>query len=523
MAIKKKRLSPRQKMINLMYVVLMAMLALNISTEVLNGFSIVEESLNRTTANSALENKAIFNDLEAMMRNNPAKVREWFERATAVKDMSDSLFNYAQTLKIAIVKEADGENGNPLNIKNKDNLEAASHVMLAPGTGQGRKLFDAINRYRERILQFVTDPLQKKIISSNLSTTVPHKNLGKNWQEYMFEDMPTAAAVTLLSKLQSDVRYAEGEVLHTLVANVGLKDIRVNSLQAFVVPEQVRLYPGESFKASMFMAALDTTQRPQVYVNGQLIKGNTYTAPAGGPGEHQVSGYILMRDIAGNVLRRDFNQKYWVIGGSRPDNYVQAPPAPIGATIAADLMNVLYAGFDNPISVSVPNASLNETQVSVSGASLRQTSPGHYICCPTTVGQNVKIAVTAKGRTVGQYEFRVRKLPNPTAYILIGSDRYKGGALSKGSLMGAAGVHAAIDDGLLDIPFHVVSFRTVFYDNMGNAVPLASNGSHFSAQQKEQFRHLSRNRRFYITNVVCHGPDGTTRNLGGQALEVIVR
>ena len=310
MAIKKKRLSPRQKMINLMYVVLMAMLALNISTEVLNGFSIVEESLNRTTANSALENKAIFNDLEAMMRNNPAKVREWFERATAVKDMSDSLFNYAQTLKIAIVKEADGENGNPLNIKNKDNLEAASHVMLAPGTGQGRKLFDAINRYRERILQFVTDPLQKKIISSNLSTTVPHKNLGKNWQEYMFEDMPTAAAVTLLSKLQSDVRYAEGEVLHTLVANVGLKDIRVNSLQAFVVPEQVRLYPGESFKASMFMAALDTTQRPQVYVNGQLIKGNTYTAPAGGPGEHQVSGYILMRDIAGNVLRRDFNQKY---------------------------------------------------------------------------------------------------------------------------------------------------------------------------------------------------------------------
>ena len=79
------------------------------------------------------------------------------------------------------------------------------------------------------------------------------------------------------------------------------------------------------------------------------------------------------------------------------------------------------------------------------------------------------------------------------------------------------------DDGLLDIPFTVTSFRTVFFDNMGNAVPLASNGSQFSAQQKEQFRHLSRNKRFYITNVIVHGPDGTTRTLNGRNMEVIVQ
>ena len=98
--------------------------------------------------------------------------------------------------------------------------------------------------------------------------------MGKNWEEYMFENMPVAAAVTLLSKLQSDVRYAEGEVLHTLVANVGLKDLRVNKLQAFVVPSQTRLYPGETMTAQMFMGAVDSTQQPQVFVNGQLIKGN---------------------------------------------------------------------------------------------------------------------------------------------------------------------------------------------------------------------------------------------------------
>ena len=225
-------------MINLMYVVLMAMLALNVSTEVLEGFSIVEESLHRTTNNSASENEALYGDFEAQMKSNPQKVKVWFEKATAVKHMSDSLFNFAQELKVAIVKEADGEDGDVMNIKRKDDLEAANQVMLAPGKGQGKKLFDAINLFRERILTMVTDERQKAIIASNLTTTLPQnaRTMGKNWQEYMFEDMPVAAAVTLLTKLQSDVRYAEGEVLHTLVANIDMKDIRVNKLSAFVIP-----------------------------------------------------------------------------------------------------------------------------------------------------------------------------------------------------------------------------------------------------------------------------------------------
>ena len=493
----------------------MAMLALNISTEVLNGFSIVEESLNRTTANSGKENKAIFDDFEEQMRKNPAKVRQWFEKATAVKNMSDSLYNYAQSLKRQIVMEADGEDGNPADIKNKDDLEAASQVMLAPGTGQGKKLYDAINSYRENILRFVSDPLQKKIISSNLSTAVPQNEntLGKNWQEYMFEDMPAAAAVTLLSKLQSDIRYAEGEVLHTLVANIGLKDIRVNKLEAFVVPSSTKLFPGNRMTAKMVMAAVDTTQVPEVYVNGRKINGDTYSFNVGGVGEYNFSGYILMHDIAGNVLRRDFNQKYSVV----------APPlAPTGATLSADLMNVLYAGFENPISVSVSNTPQSSVSVSMSGGSIRSTGAGHYIAVPSAVGQDVTFNVSAKGKSVGSFTFHVRKLPDPTAYIALGTDRFKGGGLQKGALMGSAGIKAAIDDGLLDIPFKVLSFETVFFDNMGNAVPLASSGASFSPRQKEQFRQLSRNKRFYITRVTAIGPDGITRKLP-QALEVIVK
>ncbi|MBQ6653006.1 MAG: gliding motility protein GldM [Prevotella sp.] len=519
MAIKKRPISPRQKMINLLYVVLMAMLALNISTEVLNGFSIVEESLNRTTANSSKVNEALFGDFTEQMKRNPAKVKEWFEKASSVKSMSDSLFNFAQELKVAIVKEADGKDGDVLNIENKDNLEAASHVMLAPGTGKGRQLFDAINSYRDRIMKMVTDPEQRKIIESNLTTIVPKNanTMGKNWQQYMFENMPVAAAVTLLSKLQSDVRHAEGEVLHTLVSNIDMKDIRVNKLDAFVIPDKTTLYPGERMTAQIVMAAVDTTQHPEIYINGTRVntQNGNYAFNVGAVGEHTFAGYMLMRNGQGDVLRRDFTRKYTVI----------SPPS--GATVAADLMNVLYAGYKNPMSVSVPGVPQADVSVSMSGGTLTSAGgAGHYVAVPSAVGQDVTFTVSAndKGtrREMGKFTFKVRKLPDPTIYIPVGSDRFKGGGLAKGSLMGANTVSAAIDDGLLDIPFRVLGFEAVFFDNMGNAVPMASTGGAFTERQKEAFRKLSRNKRFYITNVSAVGPDGITRKLNAS-MQIIVK
>ena len=514
MAIKKRPVSPRQKMINLMYVVLMAMLALNISSEVLNGFSIVEESLNRTTANSSKENEVLYDNFAEQMKANPAKVKEWFDKATAVKRMSDSLYNYAQELKLKIVLEADGKDGNVLNIKNKDNLEAASHVMLAPGTGQGHKLFNAINSFRNRILAMVSDPHQRSIIESNLTTKLPKNahTMGKNWEEYMFEDMPVAGAVTLLSKLQSDVRYAEGEVLHTLVSNIDMKDIRVNKLSAFVIPESRTVISGDQFSAQIVMAAVDTTQQPEIYVGGQRISNGLYRFTAGGVGEHQFGGYITMRDGSGNVIRRDFTQKYTVVAPS--------------ATVSADLMNVLYAGYDNPISVSIPGVPLNAVQASMSGGSFRSIGMGRYIARPSAVGSDVTINVASnangKSRQMGKFTFHVRKLPDPAAYITVGTDRFRGGGLAKASLMGANGIKAAIDDGILDIQFKVVSFETVFFDNMGNAVPMASAGASFSERQRDTFRKLSRGKRFYISRITAVGPDGITRKLNGS-MEVIVK
>jgi gliding motility-associated protein GldM len=326
--------------------------------------------------------------------------------------------------------------------------------------------------------------------------------------------MPVAAAVTLLSKLQNDVRYAEGEVLHTLVSNIDLKDIRVNKLSAFVIPNAQTVVRGDKFSAQIVMAAIDTTQQPEIYIGGRQVnlRNNTYEFVAGKTGDFTLAGYMTMRDGSGEVIKRDFSQKYTVVDPS--------------ATVSADLMNVLYAGFSNPISVSIPGVPLNKVVATMSGGSLTPTSAGHYIARPNAVGQDVTISVssTATGRPVqmGQFTFHVRKLPDPTAYIQIGDTRFRGGGLAKASLLGASGIRAAIDDGLLDIEFKVTGFEAVFFDNMGNAVPIVSDGSHFSARQQETFRKLSRQKRFYISRIHAIGPDGIARTLP-SAMEVVIK
>ena len=485
----------------------MAMLALNVSSDVLNGFSLVDESLNRSTENANEVNQGIYKTFDEQLKSNPAKVREWYDKAQQVRKMSDHLYNLAEELKVAIVKKSDGEEGDVHNIVNREDLEAATQIMLAPGSGRGQELYDAINKYRQDILKMVSDPQQKKIIESNLTTTVPEKasTLGKNWQEYMFETMPTSAAVTLLTKLQSDVRYAEGEVLHRLVSNIDVKDIRVNELNAYVIPESQTIMQGGKFHAQIIMAAVDTTNRPSIFIGGKELtnENGIYEVSCGSTGEFSLKGYIEMLNGSGEKVKRDFEQKYTVI----------AP----GATVSADIMNVLYAGYDNPMSVSVPGVPTSQISLSMSGAgSLTPKGEGKYIAKPTQVGGEVIFTVSANNQQMGQFKFRVRKLPDPTAYIQNGDDHFMGGKLSKQAIMAADHLGAAIDDGLLNIPFRVTGFVATFFDNMGNSVDEASSGASFTDRQKNIIRQLSRGKRFYIGKIKAVGPDGVERTLNGS-------
>lgn len=511
----KKKISPRQKMINLMYVVLMAMLALNVSSDVLKGFVLVDEKLTLSTENSARVNEEMYKRFEQQYKSNPTKVKVWYDKAQEVRNMTDTLFTFLEDLKLRIVQKSDGDDADVRNIRHKEDLEAATQVMLAPRIGKGKELHDAIDKYRTRIVAMLEDETQRELVLSSLNTDVPSnaKVMGKNWQEYMFESMPTAAAVTLLTKLQSDIRYAEGQVLHDLVTNIDVKDIRVNQLNAYVIPSSRTVVQGGKFSAQIIMAAVDTTRRPTIFIGGKEIDNHdgVYEAVCGRTGDFTLKGHIEMLNGEGQKVKREFEQPYTVVAPS--------------ATLSADIMNVLYAGYDNPISVSVPGVPTNQVSLSMTGGSLKQTAPGRYVAVPTNVGGEAEFTVTARqeGRSqvMGKFAYRVRKLPDPTAYIPAGDSHFMGGKISKQMLMAANGIGAAIDDGLLNIPFTVKGFETVFFDNLGNAVPEVSGSASFTDRQKNMMRGLSRGRRFFITKIKAQGPDGLERTLNG-ALEVIV-
>ena len=524
MKVKKQKVSPRQKMINLMYVLLMAMLALNVSSDVLNGFTLVDESLSKSSENTSRQNDALYNAFEMHMQQNPEKAREWYERACEVREMSDTIYNLAERLKVRIAKKADGQEGDVKNLKNREDLEAATQVMLNPVDGEGNILYDAITEYRTNMLEMTNDSVLKEIIKTSLSTDVPHRDISllKNWQEYHFENMPAIAAITLLTKIQNDVHYVEGEVLHSLANNIDMGDVRVNQIQALVIPTSKNVVRGGEFSAQIILAAVDSTQRPQIFIDDKLLESENgeYALQCNKTGDYVLNGYMLVNDGGGIQTRYDFSQEYTVVEPT--------------ATVSASLMNVLYAGFANPVSISVPGVAANRISASIvnGNGTIKSDGKGGFIVTPTKVGEDIKIGVTArneegKNRSMGEYAFRVRQLPDPMPFIEFkdkdgNTQRYRGGApFSKQSLMSTDGIVAAIDDGLLNIGFKVLSFETVFYDNMGNAIPLKSQGDLFSQQQKDMFRNLGRGKRFYISHVRAIGPDNIERLLP-TTLEVII-
>lgn len=512
------RMSPRQKMINLMYIVLTAMLALNVSSDVLNGFTLVEDGLKRTNSNVSDRNAALYMQLEEFTRQNPQKGKPWLDKAADVRRQTLSLYKYIDSLKLAIVRDADGVDGKVDNILNQDNLEASSKVMVT--YGNGAKLERRLAAYRKYIAAYIADPKKQAAIQKALATE-PVLQKGSMikvpWVSGMFENMPVVASVTLLSKLQNDLLFAEGEALQTLVASVDAGDVRVNKLDAFVIPNSKLVMRGGKYSADIVLAAVDTTQRPAIFVNGRQLPANTrtYEFMAGQTGTFTYSGYLDVTRGDGTTSRYPFQSDYTVIEPT--------------ATVSATMMNVLYAGINNPISISVPGVAQNAVSATMTNGSLTR-SGDHWNAHPTRVGAECIITVTAtlegRSQTVSTSTFRVRKLPDPTAYIAYkdskGNENYYKGSkpFAKSLLLAANGLDAAIDDDLLNVHYSVVDFETIVFDSMGNAMPEKSAGSRFSERQKTSFRRLSRGKRFYITRIRAKGPDGIVRDL--SPMEVIV-
>lgn len=512
-----KRTSTRQKMINLMYLVFIAMLALRISTEVLDGFDLINDNIQNTIKNTAERNSQLYAEINNSYAGNPQKTGAAYNLAQTIKQRSDSLYNYIHYLKQEVAIHTDGKNADIENLKRKDNIDAASEVFLAPNGGKGKDFKDAIDSYRNSISSLISDPNKKSLIESALSTEPSErgKKQNKNWLQASFDNMPSIAVITYLSELQSTVRQAEGEALNSIIKEIDFSDFRVNSLDALVIPESKVVVSGASYKANIVVAAVDTTQRPQIVVNGREIENGLYQIATSRTGQYTLEGYIDLKNRDGSSTRKTFTDTYTVI-------------EPM-ATVAPLLMDVVYLGIDNEMSISVPGFTSNEVGVSVQGGSITRKG-SNWVAKPTgKVGEkfvvNVSVKTNGTQRSMARKEFRIRALPDPTAFINYtdakGAARiFKQGTLSRNALLSAGSLRASIDDGILNIPFTVLTFRIMVSDAMGNVVPEVSNGASFSPRQLEQIRRLDRGKTFFIAGIRVKGPDGIERDIAPMEIRL---
>lgn len=510
------KISPRQKMINLMYIVLTAMLALNVSSDVLDGFSEVEHGVSISNSNLSMRNRTILTTLHDFAQRNPEKGEKWYRQAIIATNGADSLYRLIDSLKLLIVREADGPSGSLDNIVSREDLEAPSAVLLNPIDRKGAALRKEIENYRAVLLSMLTtDSLKRSLVATLLSTE--SSTPLQNWEELKFDNKPVVAAVTLLSQLQNDVRNAEGETLDELLKNVDAGDVRVNKLDAFVLPRSQVIMRGGKYSADIVLAAVDSTEQPIITVNGtELNRGsNRFETIAAGNGLVHYEGKIKVPHPDGSYTVHPFEGSYTVI-------------EPM-ATVSATMMNVLYAGIDNPISISVPGVPQSDISAHISNGTITRNG-NLWMVRPLEIGKDVEINVSAnidgQNSQVASHKFRVRKLPDPSPFISYTDNEgqpqiYRGGRpISKNHLLASNGIQAAIDDELLNIAFKVNSFETVFFDSMGNAMVEVSEGPQFSGRQKDAFRRLNRGKRFYISKVKATGPDGILRDI--SPLEVIV-
>jgi gliding motility-associated protein GldM len=503
-----------------MYLMLLCLLALNVSSEVLHGFELVDDSLTTSTENSSSQNNMLYEDFGRSYRANPEKVKEWYEQAQDLKRRSDELYQLIDRLKLEVVRESDGKDADVHNIQRSDNLDAAATVLLPPNSHKGRDLKKAIESYRTYLIGMVSDSLLRKVILDNFSTTPTRraKRSGMSWESAMFETMPVAAVATLFTKLQNDIRYAEGEVLHELADNVDVRDFRVNQIRAYVIPSSENVVRGGTLRANIILSAEDSTQRPNVFVNGRLLpasKHGLFQMTATQSGTFPLAGYMEMKRADGTFQRYPFRKEITVV-------------EPM-ATVSNTLMNVLYAGIRNNVSISVPGVPNQQISASSSNGSLVRSGNG-WIAVPTAIGKPCVITVSAKqdgtSREVARMNFRVRPLPEPRAFIPYEDAngierRYKGGTgFSKAKLVSATGIVAALDDDLLEVNFTVLSFKTLTYDSMGNTSAEDSNGSRFSDRQINQIRGLARGKRLWISSIRAVGPDRVEQSL--PPMEVII-
>lgn len=510
-----------------MYIVLTAMLALNVAAQVLEAYRVVDSSLIQTFNAVANKNDQIYASFEQAYAENPAKVQEWKSKADEVRTKSNEIIDYINALKERLVRASGTKtltastkiqgdefifitaDKDTLMLKKEDDLNTPSEIMIAQKNGV--ELKQNLNDFRDYLISLVpADDLE--LISSleqELQTTDSRFTLKggerRNWENVYFENKPLAAILALLSKVQIDVKNSEANILNYLYGQIDASSFKFNKLGAQVIANSGIILQGEEYYAEVFLAAIDTTVDPAIYVNDRplpIVDGKgVYRLRTNETGTFRWSGVLNYRTPDGITQRYPFTKEYQVTAPS--------------VTISPTKMNVFYRGIANPIDVSVPGIAKENLDIRITNGRITQQG-NEYMVYPTDLdeqGRRTTVTVYARvggiERLMGNMNFRVKRVPDPVAQI----GNLSGGNIRKEELDVEDGVMAVLPDFDFNLRFTVTQFDINLTGAGGYVSTYKSTNNRFTPEQKAQFRNLATGSIIYIDNIRARGDDGTDRNL----------
>jgi len=406
------KLSNRQKMINLMYLVFIAMIAMTMSKEVLSAFGYTNEKLVSNNVTTTLKNEAVLNNLQTKASEQPEKYDELYSKAKEVSELSKSFTNYLNELKKVFLQDID----DPTDYETMDQTDMVDAYFFSGDTytKEGKEFLNNINSYRNQILNIIGEnhPLAPSI-KKRFDTSPQKVDDGtEEWLNNRYEGFPLISTITNLTAMQMDVKTTESEIYNTLLGGQLESDVSMSNYQTILIPEKSAFFQGENFKGKVVLGRYDNSLVPsEVVVNGRNITtiedgGAVLEFPAGAVGEREVKGkFVFMEN--GEPVEIEINDSYAVI------------PKPNSAVISADKMNVVYRGVANPMTISIPGVPDNKVKASAPG--LRPVSgSGKYIMTPGT-GREVTIRVSgtlSDGKSVSSSQkFRIKDIPAPLGAV----------------------------------------------------------------------------------------------------------
>ena len=497
-------------MINMMYLVLTALLALNVSAEIINAFKVVDNSLKQSNSVLTSSTQAIYTSFEDLLKDpkTAEKAAIWKPKADKAKEYAKQVSDMIEKYKEDLKKEADF---NPETGEFKeDNIDAATR--LFDTKGEGKNLYAALDNFKKNILAIDPEIGQALATTLPLNLEVPKSNTGsqrtgdpvKDWTNSHFHMTPTVAALTMLSKFQNDVKNTESQVATYCINKVGSVKLILDKFEPLVGTNSTYFMPGEEMVVTAGLGAFNSAVKPTVSIDGRSITVNDNGVAeskftVGGSGAHRVNVKVNFVDPNTGETKTVSKDIEYSVG------------APSGVAVSADKMNVLYIGVDNPLTITA-GAGSEKVSAQFSGGSLSKVSGSKYIAKPTTPGPQT-VTVLVDGKAEGKVSFRVKPLPNPAAYV----GNLKPGQVGSATFKAMGGVIAKLEDSEFDAPFEVISYTVgAISQDIPFYNPVVNNGQRWTGPAASLIERLKPGALVAITNINVKGPDGKLRVLPGS-------